>query len=127
MNNYKKRNAEHDMQIALLRWASLHPICRNYLIHIANERRCSVYAGAKLKALGVKSGVSDLLLAYPNKSYHGLWIELKVNNNKITQNQKKWLELMKLAGFATALIYDDWEKAKITIENYLRNNFEIPQ
>jgi VRR-NUC domain len=121
----KRKQIERDMQFALMRWALLHPICKNYLIHIANERRCSEREGARLKALGVKPGVSDLLLAYPNKTFHSLWLELKVNDNKLTESQKKWLSLMQLAGFATAVVYDDWEKAKIIIESYLDDRFEM--
>ena len=115
------------MQMALMKWAAYHPICRDHLIHIANERLCSIGEGVKLKALGVKSGVWDNFLSYPTKSFPGLWIELKVKDNKLSANQVRWGELMQAAGYATAIVWDDWLKAKNIIESYLDDHFAMPQ
>ena len=43
--------------------------------------------------MGVKAGVSDLFLAYPNPNFHGLWIELKSEKGKKSPEQKHWLFL----------------------------------
>ena len=55
--------------------------------------------------MGVKAGVSDLFLAYPNPNYHGLWIELKSEKGKMSPEQKHWLKLMADVGYATAISY----------------------
>ncbi len=91
-----------------------------------NERKCSISEGVRQKALGLRAGVSDLFLAWPTKRFPGLWIELKVNDNKLTKMQVVWLELMEKAGYATAVVYDDWEKVKLLIEQYLDDSFEMP-
>ena len=55
--------------------------------------------------MGVKAGVSDLFLAYPNPNYHGLWIEIKSETGKISPKQQHWLKLMAEVGYATAISY----------------------
>lgn len=45
---------------------------------------------AKLKREGVLAGVSDLILAIPNKQFDALFIEMKVGSNNQTLNQKSF-------------------------------------
>lgn len=93
-------------------------ICRDYLIHIPNERKCSPWYGNILRMMGVRSGVSDLFLAYPNKRFHGYWIEFKYDKNKLTASQKTWFRLMGSAGYATGC-FNDPRKAWDSILEYL--------
>ena len=83
------------------------------------QRKCTPWYGAKLRALGAKKGVVDLLLPYPSKGWPGLWCELKVNDNKLQSEQSKWLKLMERAGYATAVVYNDWELVRDIILEYL--------
>jgi hypothetical protein len=112
---------EEQEHLALMQWARLHPICKEYLIHIPNGGYRHKGEAKKLKAMGVKAGVSDFFLAYPCSLYsYGLWIELKRNNLlcKPTVLQQKWLIKMKDAGYVSAVAYG-WEHAKQIIEDYL--------
>jgi hypothetical protein len=70
--------------IGLMSWAKTQPILDEYLIHIPNGGYRHPLEALKLKKMGVKAGVSDLFLAYPNPNYHGLWIELKSEKGKIS-------------------------------------------
>jgi hypothetical protein len=115
----KRKQPERDLvHLPLMCWARHHPICKDYLVHFANERKCSPAQGAMLKAMGVKSGVSDLFLAWPGLRYPGYWLELKQPGRKPTETQEEWFRLMNRAGFKTAW-FDDWEKAKDSILEYL--------
>jgi hypothetical protein len=110
---------EKEEALTLMRWAMLHPICREYLIHIANERKCDARHGASLKLQGVRSGVSDYFLAYPTTRYSGLWIELKRRQGgTINPNQLTWMQKMKEVGY-DAQVARGWEEAKDKIEEYL--------
>ena len=60
--------------------------------HVANERKASPQAGARLKKKGVKSGVPDCIVFEPRGNYHGLFIEIKIKPNRTSDNQKKWLK-----------------------------------
>ncbi|MHB9161388.1 MAG: hypothetical protein ACYC6W_10985 [Nitrosotalea sp.] len=81
---------EDEECIVFYEWAQYHPICRNYLIHIANEGKTSFNYGKKLKKMGKKAGVCDYFLAYPSNGYHGLWIEMKRNKKYTLSQIKTW-------------------------------------
>ncbi len=77
----------------------------DYLIHIPNGGYRHPREAKKLKKMGVKAGVSDLLLAYPNDYYHGLWIELKSPKGKLSSEQKEWLNRMKAVDYSACVSY----------------------
>lgn len=109
-------------QQCLFRWAEFaavkHPVL-NLLYHVPNEGRRSRSTGARMRAEGLKSGVPDICLPAPRSGYHGLYIELKANDNKATKNQLAWLKALDEQGYMTAICYG-WVAAKEVIENYLK-------
>lgn len=89
------------------------------LHHIPNGGKRSIGTAKKLKAQGVKSGVPDLCLPVSRGKYHGLYIELKANNNKTSENQDKWIGALKKQGYQVNVCYG-WEEASEVILNYLK-------
>nr|DAP00690.1 MAG TPA: Nuclease [Caudoviricetes sp.] len=89
--------------------------------HIANERKTSIQQGAKLKRLGVRAGMPDILIFQPNKTYSGLAIELKIKPNKPTKNQLEVLTMLSNNNWNTAVCYD-FDEAKNLIDNHLNLN-----
>lgn len=86
-----------------------HPILgiqRKLLIHVANERRCSYAYGEVLKAMGVKAGISDLLLLFPSREYSGLAMELKAPGKRPTALQIGFLDELEAVGWHTCW-FDD--------------------
>lgn len=117
----KPGDEEHRNQVWLIQWvkASL----RKYpdlecLYAIPNGGQRHRAIAAKLKAEGVKSGVSDLNLPVARGGFIGLWIELKIGKNKATDSQKEWQELMREQGHDCAVCWG-WEEARQKIEDYL--------
>jgi hypothetical protein len=110
-------------QMYLFRWA-LYQECKYpelmLLYHIPNGGKRDIATAKRLKAEGVKSGVPDLCLPVSRGGYHGLYIELKVNDNTTTDNQKRWIAALSKQGYSTAVCYG-WEEASKTIEDYLNN------
>jgi hypothetical protein len=89
-------------------WADYHPICKNHLIHIANESKTSWQNGKSLKDQGKKKGVSDYFLAYPAGGKSGLWIELKRSNkslSRLSAEQAEWLATCERVGYSTSVAY----------------------
>jgi hypothetical protein len=125
--------SEHQESKALIQWRDLnlgkYPCLKN-LIHIPNGGMRNLRVAQKLKAEGVKAGVSDYLLptasitetltsiGYTYMRYNGLWIELKVGRNKPTESQDDWLHEMRGAGYA-AYWCIGWEEAAALIIAYL--------
>jgi hypothetical protein len=88
--------------------------------HFANERKCSVQTGRILKRMGVKRGVADFFLAFPQNGKAGLWIELKVGTNKPSKEQKEFLARKLQRGYECACVWGS-EAAQEIIKIYLKN------
>lgn len=129
-----KKISEDTMQKALMQWAAHHPVCSKYLFHIPNGGKKEVKvrvdqygrvtkycpAGRRLAGLGVKPGIPDLLLAYPSNGYHGLFIELKVGKNKLSQHQEAVQGDLQIVDYKVITVWNDWVSAKEQIQAYLR-------
>lgn len=123
------RHIEHQHQVALIHWARhvrLEPgadikpgaFIADYLLAIPNGGKRDAREGARLKAEGVKAGVSDLLLPIRRGGYAGLWLELKAPGEKPTATQVTWLDRMETGGYFATWV-DSWEKAAQVITDYL--------
>jgi len=88
--------------------------------HVANEGKRSPFEQYKMKYLGTKPGVPDVMIFTPNKNYNGLAIELKAGYNKPTENQKKWLKWLENAKWKALWSNNEDECIKI-IDNYFEN------
>ena len=115
--------SESREQSDVIAWANqcaalgIHPELE-WLHAIPNGGKRDKIEAAHLKAQGVKSGVPDLFLPVPKGGYHGLYIEMKVNKNKPTDNQIKWLSALSSFGYATSVCYSAKE-ARDKIEKYI--------
>ena len=64
--------------------------------HVANEGKRSISYHAKMKRMGLKSGCPDIIIEYfPGKL---LYIELKNEKGKLSNNQKLWAVQSKALG-----------------------------
>lgn len=114
---------EKQEQIALIHRANLNPITRNFLFSIPNGGKRHLLEAYQLKLQGVKSGIPDLMLAYPVNPYHGLFIELKqreARKSRITHNQIMWINQLNQVGYCALVCYG-WEDAWGAIMNYLQS------
>ncbi|MCK2042546.1 VRR-NUC domain-containing protein [Chromohalobacter sp. TMW 2.2308] len=76
---------------------------------------------AKMKQQGVRSGVSDLVIAVPRGGYHGLYLELKATpprDAELAESQREWLAKMEEAGYCAKLARGI-EEAKAVIREYM--------
>lgn len=113
---------EETEQVTLFAWADyakyIYPELE-MMYHVPNEGKRSPRTGARLKQMGLKSGVPDVVLPVAHGGYFGLYIEMKYGRNTTTANQKEWLKKLKDAGHLTMICYS-FEEAKEQIENYLK-------
>ena len=72
----------------------------------------------KLKAEGLKSGVSDLFLPAPRNGFCGLWVEMKVGTNKPTEEQTIFTADMNSRGYLATGCWGS-EHAIVSIATYL--------
>lgn len=112
---------ESDEQIALFQWAEW--IKPQYpelsLLHaIGNGGKRNVREAAGMKREGVKAGVSDIFLPVARKDYHGLYIELKAEKGKLSDNQKWWIAETTKQGYLAKVCFG-WLEAAEVIKKYL--------
>lgn len=74
---------------------------------------------AILKREGVLSGVPDVTLAVPRKSYHGLYIEVKTEKGRPTENQLAVMAALSEQGYQCAIVHSI-DEFKETVINYLK-------
>ena len=113
---------EEQEQAAIFEWVTLmQPQIPELadLFHIPNGGWRAPATAAKLKAQGVKPGVSDLMLPVARGGYHGLWIELKRRKGgKVSPHQSDWITEMRFQGYRAEVCHGS-EEACDLIYRYL--------
>lgn len=120
--------SEAQHQKALFEWAERNHFARPELQMLFAIPNSGGYKGgyhsnarmvAEMKRQGTKSGVPDVCLAVARKGFHGLYIEMKSEKGKATENQLDWIAALISHGYL-AVICRGWDEARKTIEEYLR-------
>lgn len=126
LDEYKKAAApsEEEEQRRIFVWAehlrNKYPAL-DLLYHIPNEGKRTLSAGARLKAIGMKSGIPDLCLPHSEMGYNALYIELKTSGGKLTFNQAQWLRALSGSG-NLALVCHRADEAIIVLMAYCKKD-----
>jgi len=70
-------------------------------------------------SLGVKKGISDIFLPYPNERHNGLYIELKTETGTVSKEQNEFLDFTNESGYL-AVVCRSKDEAVGVILDYLR-------
>jgi hypothetical protein len=114
----KRRSEESKMQRALVRWFDLNAKAKfgvNPLVlwAVPNAGVRGVVTAAIMKAEGMRPGVPDLVLAKPMSKWigehqaiwvHGLFLELKTPEGRISPEQETYHEVLRGQGYAVNVI-----------------------
>lgn len=118
-----------EQQAVVQWWRIQHPKFARSLIASANG---AVLAGdqiqrarqmARLKAMGLVVGASDLFLAIPMGPYAGLWLEMKSMTGTASEEQKTFHADMKANGYQVAVARGATEAIQI-ISDYMKQQKE---
>lgn len=117
---------EHSHQVAL--FAALAELAleipeAKYIFAVPNGFHATAGQKGKMKAEGLRAGVWDVCVPFPRVGklkhrYTGLWVEMKVGKNVLSDAQKDFGYAMFMAGWDTAVFYN-WESAFERIKGYL--------
>jgi hypothetical protein len=113
--------SERGEQVALMCWAGfnqhLYPQLKwLHAIPNANSHR--------MVAEGVRAGVSDIFLPFPNNYWYGLYIEMKTEKRRkqkdggLSQDQIDFIDYANQAGYKCHVCYS-WQEAKDAILEYI--------
>lgn len=94
------RHIEDSLQKSCVSWFSLqHREYAKLLHHSPNGGKRNATEAAKFKAMGVRAGFPDLILCIARHGYHGLFIELKTDKGRQTENQKYYQCVLEEQGY----------------------------
>ena len=122
---------EEQEQRAVIEWARL---SRGrfpglwLLFHIPNGGLRHPVTGLRLKLIGTRSGVPDLLLPVSAQGFHGLFIEMKRSVDRpkkkggkgsLSESQLWWRDHLTRQGYRVEVCYG-FEEARQVLEDYLK-------
>lgn len=114
--------SEHQEQSVVVAWwwrqHEFYGLPHFALFAIPNGGARDPLTGAKLKREGVRRGALDLMLAKPVQPYSGLFIEMKVGDNKPTPDQQDFIRYLTSAGYK-ACVHWSADSAIAEIIGYL--------
>lgn len=131
-NRRKRAHPEDDIQRALFQWIDLAtPRIPQLAVafHPANGGKRDAREAARLKGLGVRPGVPDVMIpargpqpdyfdpSLRHRGYTGLAIELKAGKNKPTPEQMRWADNLRKAGWEVRVCYS-FDEARQAIADY---------
>jgi hypothetical protein len=115
------KREEDRLQIAFMQWVRLqYPKFRDFLFHIPNGGKMSLITGSRLKAMGVKPGVADVLFMFRTSNFGGLWLEFKTPKGKQSVQQKEFEELSHVAQYDYQLVRT-LDEAMEAFKRYLKD------
>lgn len=82
------------------------------------EQKASVQRRAALARAGLRAGVPDIFCAIPHNGIPGLYIEMKIKPNKVSDAQKAMQDKLRSAGFRVHVAWSGAEAIDI-LEQYL--------
>jgi len=99
------RRIESDLQIGCVKWFRLqYPKLKKLLFSVPNGGTRNKKEVQRLKDEGIVAGVSDLVLAIPNKENNGVFIEMKTKKGVLSPEQKEFLSMVKYMGYRVEVV-----------------------
>ncbi|MFA5875219.1 MAG: VRR-NUC domain-containing protein [Candidatus Margulisiibacteriota bacterium] len=115
---YIPKVSEHVHQCHYFNWIRYaHPNILAFAIPNGGNR-CAI-TGAMLKREGVKPGIPDIMIASANGVYHGLFIEMKTENGRMTESQEAIKVKLESEGYRVEMC-KGWEQAVKITQEYLK-------
>lgn len=116
-----KPATEHAHQAALFCWLSSYRDTNpetKLIFAVPNGGERNMIVAAKMKAEGVKKGVSDIMIPISRHGYHGFFLEMKKINGTESKDQKEFGAKVTEQGYLYACI-EGWKTASEAIIWYL--------
>lgn len=114
------RHQESELQRSCVKWFRYsYPQFKTLLFAVPNGGFRNVREASIMKAEGVVSGVSDLILMLSRQGHHALCIEMKTEKGRQSDNQKEFEDAVVEQGYKYIVCrsFDEFMKE---IDNYIK-------
>lgn len=110
----KRRNNDYEDQEMIKFCTMTKDICSQYpdadkWFHPPNGGSRDAATGAKLKRMGVRKGIPDVLFLQPRGEYNFFVADMKWGDNVLTPEQKAWFSMFSRAGALCVVAYSAGE------------------
>jgi hypothetical protein len=90
------------------------------IFSIPNASKRTLWGGQKERALGLLTGMPDLMMPVARGGYHGLFIEMKrLIRSKLSLRQKECLAMLSAQGYR-AVVARGYDEAIMIVNEYLK-------
>lgn len=117
-----KEPSESQSQQATVKWWAQYALHREIpqitLMAFPMQGARTARNGARLKAEGMRAGISDMFLALPREDFAGLWIENKTSKGRLTETQIAFQNVMARNGYKVVTCRSS-DETKKEIKAYL--------
>lgn len=101
-------------QTFFVHWFKMqYPQYHQLIMSLPNGQNVGPRIGKRLKEMGLLKGAPDLLLAIPKNGHHGLFIEMKSNEGRVTPEQKEVHAKLIDMGYQVSICYSAYEAMDI--------------
>lgn len=91
---------EDQIQIACVNWFNLqYPKLALLLHHSPNGGKRTRFEAIQFKRMGTRAGFPDLILCFPSKDHHALFVELKTEKGRQQPSQIMMQRALEWAGY----------------------------
>lgn len=121
MPRYNRLRSEDTEQERVIAWSKVHAISHPELLllyHVPNEGKRTASQAMRMARMGLKAGVPDLCLPVARGTYHGLYIEMKYDDGRLSPAQREWIQQLTAQGCYTAVCYGAAEAITV-LEEYM--------
>lgn len=108
--------SEREIQKAVVQYIRIK--YSDVIILMSPIHKTSIQQGVLNKAMGYTKGTPDIFLPYPNKFYHGLFVELKTSKGKTSPEQQNVLSKLEELKYCTAVCHSINDAIEI-IDKYM--------
>lgn len=121
INGIRVIPTEDEEQILVMNWARIsearYPELE-LLHHIPNGGKRGKREASVFKAMGVKAGVPDLFLPCARDGYHGMYIEMKALDGRVSKEQVDMCQALARQGYKCLVCYGA-DEAIAALKEYL--------
>ena len=97
---------ESTIQKAVFSWVKMQKDLEGLVFKIPNEGKRSASYGRRMKEEGMLSGVFDIFVSIPAHGFHGMWLELKSRQGRLSLMQHKFKRKQESVGYYCTVCYD---------------------